>query len=134
MTVLDVLGTDLLSCSYDPLTGFYRDGCCHTDAQDPGTHVVCARVTREFLDFSLAQGNDLVTPRPDHRFVGLQPGDRWCLCILCWLEALKAGVAPPVYLKSAHSKALERVRMWSGITPRFAPRSWDARLGARRAA
>lgn len=102
MTVLNVLGTDLLSCSYDPLTGLYRDGSCHTDAQDPGTHVVCARVTREFLDFSLAQGNDLVTPRPDYRFVGLQPGDRWCLCILRWLEALKAGVAPPVYLKSTH--------------------------------
>lgn len=111
MTALNVLGTELVPCSFDPLTGFYRDGCCHTDAQDHGTHVVCARMTREFLDFSLAQGNDLITPRPEHRFAGLQPGDRWCLCVLRWREALGAGVAPPVFLKSTHSKALEQVSL-----------------------
>lgn len=109
MTARNVLGTDLLPCSYDPLTGFYRDGCCQTDEHDHGTHVVCARMTREFLDFSLAQGNDLITPRPEYRFRGLQPGDRWCLCVLRWREALQEGLAPPVYLKSTHSHALEAV-------------------------
>jgi hypothetical protein len=111
MTASNVLGTPLLPCSYDPLTGFFRDGCCHTNAQDHGTHVVCARMTREFLDFSLAQGNDLITPRPAYRFAGLNPGDRWCLCVLRWREAVAEGVAPPVYLKSTHSKALERVSL-----------------------
>lgn len=111
MTAHNVLGTDLLPCSYDPLTGFYRDGCCHTDDQDHGTHVVCARMTQAFLDFSLAQGNDLITPRPEYRFRGLQPGDRWCLCVLRWREALQEGVAPPVYLTSTHSKALELVSL-----------------------
>jgi hypothetical protein len=107
MTARNVLGTDLLPCSYDPLTGFLRDGCCHTDAHDHGTHVVCARMTQAFLDFSLAQGNDLITPRPDYRFAGLKSGDRWCLCALRWREALIEGVAPPVFLKSTHAKALE---------------------------
>ncbi len=111
MTARNVLGTELLPCSFDPLTGFYRDGCCHTDAQDHGTHVVCARMTREFLDFSRAQGNDLITPRPEHRFAGLKPGDRWCLCVLRWREALDAGVALPVFLKSTHSNALEQVSL-----------------------
>jgi len=111
MTALNVLGTPLLPCSYDPLTGFFRDGCCHTDAQDHGTHVVCARVTQAFLDFSLAQGNDLITPQPQHRFAGLKPGDRWCLCALRWREALHAGVAPPVVLAATHSKALEVVTL-----------------------
>ncbi|PIQ51216.1 MAG: hypothetical protein COW02_15915 [Comamonadaceae bacterium CG12_big_fil_rev_8_21_14_0_65_59_15] len=110
-TTRNVLGTELLPCSFDPLTGFYRDGCCHTDELDHGTHVVCARMTREFLDFSRAQGNDLITPRPEHRFAGLQPGDRWCLCVLRWREALDAGVAPPVFLKSTHSNALEQVSL-----------------------
>ena len=111
MNARNVLGTELLPCSYDPLTGFYRDGCCQTESQDHGTHVVCARMTREFLDFSLAQGNDLVTPRPEHRFAGLKPGDRWCLCALRWREALVAGVAPPVVLNSTHSKALDVVSL-----------------------
>ncbi len=111
MTARNVLGTELLPCSYDPLTGFYRDGCCNTDAQDTGTHVVCARMTREFLDFSLAQGNDLITPRPEYRFAGLKPGDRWCLCVLRWREAQVAGVAPPVYLNSTHSQALHKVSL-----------------------
>ena len=107
MTTLNVLGTPLLACSFDPITGYLRDGCCNTDAQDHGTHVVCARVTAEFLAFSRAQGNDLSTPRPQYRFPGLQPGDRWCLCALRWLEALRAGVAPPVNLAATHTKALE---------------------------
>ncbi|MFI0400566.1 MAG: DUF2237 family protein [Thiolinea sp.] len=103
---LNVLGAVLVPCSYDPLTGYYRDGCCNTDDHDRGSHVVCAKVTQEFLDFSLARGNDLVTPRPEHRFVGLQAGDRWCLCAMRWKEALEAGVAPPVVLECTHERAL----------------------------
>lgn len=111
MTARNVLGTPLAPCSYDPLTGFYRDGCCHTDAQDHGTHVVCAQMTQAFLEFSLALGNDLITPRPHYRFAGLKPGDRWCLCAVRWREALAEGLAPPVYLKSTHSHALSLVTL-----------------------
>ena len=111
MNAKNVLGTDLVPCSYDPLTGYFRDGCCRTDAQDAGSHVVCARVTQAFLDFSRARGNDLVTPRPEFRFRGLQPGDRWCLCALRWKEALEAGVAPPVVLESTHQRALDYVTL-----------------------
>jgi uncharacterized protein len=107
MTAFNVLGTPLLACSFAPLTGYFRDGCCNTNAQDQGTHVVCARVTAEFLAYSLSMGNDLVTPRPESRFAGLKPGDKWCLCALRWTEALKAGVSPPVYLEATHAKALE---------------------------
>lgn len=109
MTAKNVLGTDLVPCSYDPLTGYFRDGCCQTDAHDHGSHVICARVTQAFLDFSLARGNDLVTPRPEHRFAGLRAGDRWCLCALRWKEALEAGVAPPLVLESTHVRALDYV-------------------------
>ena len=108
---LNVLGTALVPCSYDPLTGYFRDGCCHTDEEDAGTHVICARVTQAFLAYSLQQGNDLVTPRPEHRFAGLKPDDRWCLCALRWKEALKAGVAPPVVLASTHARALDFVTL-----------------------
>jgi uncharacterized protein len=108
---LNVLGTPLVPCSYDPLTGYLRDGCCKTDDSDHGTHVVCARVTQAFLDFSLARGNDLVTPRLEWRFVGLKAGDRWCLCANRWKEALAAGVAPPVVLECTHAKALEFVTL-----------------------
>ena len=111
MTALNVLGSPLLACSFDPLTGYLRDGCCQTDANDHGTHVVCARVTAAFLAYSLERGNDLVTPRPHMRFAGLQPGDRWCLCALRWKEAMLAGVAPPVYLEGTHAKALEVVTL-----------------------
>mgnify|MGYP006187067197 FL=1 len=107
----NVLGGELLPCSYDPLTGFYRDGCCRTGDDDQGTHVVCARVTQAFLDFSLARGNDLITPRPQWRFAGLKPGDRWCLCVTRWTEALQAGVAPPVVLEATHEKALQHVSL-----------------------
>jgi uncharacterized protein (DUF2237 family) len=111
MTANNVLGTPLVPCSYDPLTGFYRDGCCKTDAHDLGSHVICARVTQAFLDFSLARGTDLVTPRPEHRFAGLRAGDRWCLCALRWREALQAGVAPPVVLECTHLRALDYVTL-----------------------
>ena len=105
----NVLGTDLEDCSFDPLTGFYRSGCCETGADDMGVHVVCAEVTEEFLAFSQAQGNDLTTPQPG--FAGLQPGDRWCLCASRWQEALEAGVAPPVVLEATHLQALEWVSL-----------------------
>jgi uncharacterized protein (DUF2237 family) len=111
MNALNVLGTPLQACSFDPLTGFFRDGCCNTDADDHGTHVVCAKVTAEFLTFLLQRGNDLVTPRPEYRFRGLEHGDRWCLCVNRWLEAMHAGAAPPVYLEATHAKALERVSL-----------------------
>ena len=111
MKTLNVLGTELLACSYDPLTGYLRDGCCNTDFQDRGLHVICARVTQEFLDFSHARGNDLSTPRPEFRFAGLRAGDRWCLCALRWKEAFDAGVAPHVVLNSTHAKALEVVSL-----------------------
>ncbi len=105
----NVLGTDLVPCSYDPLTGYFRDGCCHTDMHDLGSHVVCAIVTDEFLEFSRSRGNDLSTPRPEYRFAGLEDGDRWCLCALRWKEALAAGVAPTVVLECTHARALEFV-------------------------
>ena len=111
MTALNVLGTPLVPCSYDPLTGYYRDGCCNTDEHDHGTHVICARVTQAFLDFSLARGNDLITPRPEYRFAGLRPNNRWCLCALRWKEAWEAGVAPPVILECTHARALDFVTL-----------------------
>ncbi len=109
MSAKNVLGTDLVPCSYDPLTGYFRDGCCNTD--ESGSHLVCVRVTREFLAFSASRGNDLSTPQPSYRFAGLQPNDRWCLCANRWREALEAGFAPPVVLESTHSKALEFVSL-----------------------
>lgn len=103
----NVLGGELEVCSLSPLTGFYRDGCCHTGAGDVGMHVVCAQVTAEFLAYTKAQGNDLTTPTP--YFPGLKPGDRWCLCASRWLEAKRAGVAPPVILSATHIAALEYI-------------------------
>jgi len=108
---LNVLGTELLPCSLDPLTGFFRDGCCNTDEHDFGTHVICARVTDAFLRFSLSRGNDLISPRPEYDFPGLKPGDRWCLCVMRWKEAFEADVAPRVVLESTHEKALEIVTL-----------------------
>ncbi len=110
-SALNVLGTPLQPCSYDPLTGYYRDGCCHTDEHDVGSHVVCAKVTQAFLDFSRQRGNDLITPRQEYRFAGLKAGDRWCLCARRWHEAFLAGVAPPVVLACTHAKALEFVTL-----------------------
>jgi uncharacterized protein (DUF2237 family) len=105
----NVLGTDLVTCSMDPLTGWYRSGCCETDADDLGVHAVCAELTDEFLEFSKSVGNDLSTPRPG--FEGLRAGDRWCLCASRWQEALEAGVAPPVVLEATHLQALEWVSL-----------------------
>lgn len=107
----NVLGEPLVPCSYDPLTGYFRDGCCHTDAHDSGSHVICARMTTAFLRFSRERGNDLVTPRPQWRFAGLKAGDRWCLCALRWKEADEAGLAPPVVLECTHERALEYVTL-----------------------
>jgi uncharacterized protein (DUF2237 family) len=103
---LHVLGGVLKPCSLAPRTGWFRDGCCRSDPSDRGMHWVCAVVTREFLEFSRAQGNDLITPRPEFDFPGLKPGDRWCLCAPRWLEAYHAGVAPPVILEATHVHAL----------------------------
>lgn len=105
----NVLGDSLQTCSLDPLTGFFRDGCCHTGREDRGTHVVCAVMTAEFLTFTRSRGNDLSTPRPQWQFPGLKPGDRWCLCALRWREARDAGKAPPVHLEATHEKALDYV-------------------------
>ena len=109
--VKNVLGTALVPCSYDPLTGYFRDGCCKTDASDLGSHLICARVTDEFLEFSSQRGNDLSTPRPEHRFKGLIAGDRWCLCASRWAESLAAGCAPPVVMESTHANALKFVTL-----------------------
>ena len=109
--VMNVLGKPLVPCSYDPLTGYFRDGCCKTDASDTGSHLICARVTDVFLTFSIERGNDLSTPRPEYRFKGLKAGDRWCLCATRWAEALAAGVAPPVVLESTHAAALRFVTL-----------------------
>lgn len=107
----NVLGQLLTPCAHEPKTGFYRTGVCSTGPDDHGTHVVCATMTKAFLDFTVARGNDLVTPRPEFRFPGLKPGDRWCLCASRWREALRAGVAPPVRLSCTHEKALEYVTL-----------------------
>ena len=103
---LNVLGQPLQPCGLDPLTGFYRDGCCNTGYDDPGMHVVCVMVTREFLAFSRKRGNDLTTPLPEAGFPGLRPGNQWCLCAGRWKEALDAGVAPPVVLAATHEETL----------------------------
>ena len=103
----NVLGSDLEPCCFNPLTGFYRDGFCRTGGNDYGVHTVCAEMTAEFLEFSRAAGNDLITPVPQYEFPGLKPGDRWCLCVERWTEALKAGVAPRVVLESSHMSSLE---------------------------
>jgi uncharacterized protein len=103
----NVFGELLESCSEKPLTGFFRDGCCNTSEQDAGSHTVCVKVTSAFLDFSRFKGNDLSTPRPEFGFPGLKPGDRWCLCAERWREAQQAGMAPRVYLRATHERALQ---------------------------
>jgi uncharacterized protein len=107
----NVLGGNLEVCCTSPVTGFYRNGKCETGSMDFGAHVVCAQVTKEFLDFTKSRGNDLSTPTPDGNFPGLKPGDRWCLCALRWKEALDAGAAPPVILAATHQAALEYVSL-----------------------
>ncbi len=105
----NVLGTELEECSRDPLTGFFRDGCCNTGPEDVGLHTLCAEMTDEFLAFSKARGNDLSTPNPMFQFPGLKAGDRWCLCVLRWKEAFEAGMAPRVNLHATHMSVLEFV-------------------------
>ena len=105
----NVFSEPLVACSFEPLTGYFRDGCCRTDDNDTGTHVVCAIMTAPFLAFSASRGNDLGTPRPEWRFPGLRAGDQWCLCANRWREAHAAGVAPAVVLESTNFSVLELV-------------------------
>ena len=107
----NVLGTELQTCCTSPPTGFFRDGYCRTGGPDMGVHVVCAVMTQKFLEFSFRAGNDLSTPIPDFDFPGLQPGDRWCLCVSRWKEAFESGVAPPVILEATHMSAIEFVSL-----------------------
>lgn len=107
----NVFGEPLVPCSFEPLTGYFRDGCCRTDADDVGTHVVCAIMTSSFLEFSASRGNDLSTPRPEWQFPGLRHGDQWCLCANRWREAYEAGVAPTVVLESTNRNVLELVAL-----------------------
>ena len=109
MPAINVLGDELESCSTQPMTGFYRDGCCNTGRDDAGLHLVCAEMTDEFLAFSKSRGNDLSTPMPHYDFPGLVEGDRWCLCVMRWKEAYEAGMAPLVNLRATHISALEFV-------------------------
>ena len=106
-TQINVLGQELQSCSLDPLTGYYRTGCCENHGDDPGVHVVCVVMTDQFLEFSKAVGNDLSTPMPQYGFAGLRDGDQWCLCAPRWQQALEAGAAPKVRLSATHVSALE---------------------------
>ena len=106
---INVLGEPLALCSENPLTGFFRDGCCNTNDQDVGSHTVCVEVTEQFLEYSRFRGNDLSTPRPEFGFPGLKEGDRWCLCAARWLEAHEQGMAPRVFLMSTHQRALDIV-------------------------
>lgn len=111
MQQINVLGTELLECSLDPLTGYYRTGCCENRGDDPGLHVICCRVTDDFLEFSMSRGNDLSTPRPQWGFDGLRAGDQWCVCATRWAEALEADRACPVILEATHVSALEYVTL-----------------------
>lgn len=110
-TARNVLGTPLESCSTDPMTGFYRDGCCNTGPDDYGSHLVCIVATADFLAYSASVGNDLSTPHHEWNFPGLKPGDRWCLCVTRWKDALDAGMAPQVILEATHAATLEFVTM-----------------------
>ena len=111
MDAKNVLGGQLLACSYDPVTGYFRDGCCNTDSTDRGNHTICTRVTDEFLKFSRDHGNDLSSPMPEYRFAGLKAGDRWCLCAARWQQALAADAAPRVVLAATHAAALQVVSL-----------------------
>jgi uncharacterized protein (DUF2237 family) len=111
--IRNVIGSVLQPCSFDPLTGWRRDGCCSSGAGDVGVHVVCTRVTAEFLEFSRLRGNDLSTPRPESGFPGLKPGNQWCLCAARWQEAFEAGYAPDVVLEATHESALEFIDLES---------------------
>lgn len=116
---LNVLDTKLIACCYEPITGFYRDGFCKTGLDDNGKHTVCAVMTREFLEYSKIQGNDLTTPMAMYNFPGLKAGDKWCLCATRWLQAYKAGVAPPVVLEATHKKSLDYIDFTSLLEAKF---------------
>jgi uncharacterized protein (DUF2237 family) len=107
----NVFGEDLMTCSTNPMTGYYRNGCCETGEDDFGTHTVCAVMTADFLSFSREKGNDLSTPRPEWNFPGLKPGDKWCLCASRWVEAYRAGKAPLVFLEATHEKTLDYISL-----------------------
>ncbi len=107
----NVLGGELKSCCTDPMTGFYRDGFCHTGANDVGSHVVCSEMTDEFLEYSRSRGNDLITPHPEFDFPGLKAGDKWCLCAMRWREAFEENAAPSVFLEACHENALNFVSL-----------------------
>ncbi|MBO9480952.1 DUF2237 domain-containing protein [Salinisphaera sp. G21_0] len=107
----NVLGLILETCCKDPVTGFFRDGFCHTHPDDKGGHTVCAHMTDEFLQYSLSRGNDLITPREEWNFPGLRAGDRWCLCAARWQEALENNVAPPVYIRATHINTLKVIEL-----------------------
>jgi uncharacterized protein (DUF2237 family) len=106
---LNVLGEPLEECGTDPITGFYRDGCCTSGPEDLGSHTVCAVMTAEFLAHQVSVGNDLITPRPELSFPGLKPGDRWCVVAVRWLQAYHAGAAAPVVLASTHARSLDTI-------------------------
>ncbi|WP_027467971.1 DUF2237 family protein [Deefgea rivuli] len=108
---INVLGQELKPCSFDPLTGFFRDGCCRTDETDIGEHIVCVVLSTKFLSFSQQRGNDLSTPRPEYGFAGLKAGDQWCLCATRWLEALQAGAAPQIVLAATHENILDLISL-----------------------
>lgn len=108
---LNVFGEPLLPCSSDPVTGFFRDGCCNTGDHDSGSHTICVHISDEFLQYTLSRGNDLGTPRPEFGFPGLKPGDHWCVCASRWREAYNNKMAPKVLLARTHQKALKIVPM-----------------------
>jgi len=109
MTQLNVLGGELMPCSTDPMTGYYRTGCCENRGDDPGMHTVCCRLNDSFLEYSRSQGNDLTTPMPEYGFAGLRPGDQWCVCAARWKEAFDAGNACDVVLEATHVSTLEYI-------------------------
>lgn len=121
---LNVLGGPLLACSHDPLTGWFRDGCCNTDDADRGSHTVCARVTTPFLEHLASRGNDLITPAPEHGFRGLRDGDCWCVCAASWLAAARAGHGCPVILERTHRRALTLVPLEELMRHAYVE-SWD---------
>lgn len=121
MELLNVFGEKLINCSTNPMTGFYRDGCCKTGDEDLGTHTVCALITREFLVFSKSRGNDLMTPIPDYDFQGLKEGDHWCLCALRWMEAYHAGIAPNIKLEATNEATLKIIPL--ALLVQFAEKS-----------
>lgn len=108
---INVLGQALKPCSFEPLTGFFRDGCCRTDESDQGEHIVCVVLSTKFLSFSQQRGNDLSTPRPEYGFAGLKAGDQWCLCAKRWLEALQGGAAPQIILAATHENILDLISL-----------------------